>query len=111
MVPDIFRPLKMLIDEQRFIALKESNKANGRYLLTGYANLMMIPELADAMVGRMATITLLPFSAGEVLGTKSNFIEKCFNKDFSGIHKDENPVYSILWKKQHFLSSQICLMS
>ena len=48
MVPEIFRPLKMIIDEQRSIALKEGKKPNGRYLLTGSANLMVMPELADA---------------------------------------------------------------
>lgn len=59
MVTELFRPLKKLIDEQRNQALK-GGSANGNYLLTGSANLMALPELAHAMVGRMATLTLLP---------------------------------------------------
>jgi len=98
MAPDIFRPLKMLIDEQRSVALKQGSKPNGRYLLTGSANLMVIPELADAMVGRMATITLLPLSVSEISGSTSNFIERCFNKDFEGIKRDEEPVYQMIEK-------------
>ncbi len=87
MVPDIFRPIKMLVDEQRYAALqaKKKESANGHYLLTGSANVAAIPALADAMVGRMGTITLLPFSAGEIVGAPSRFIDRCFTKDFSGI--------------------------
>ncbi|MEM7588836.1 MAG: ATP-binding protein [Myxococcota bacterium] len=85
MAPNIFRPLKMLIDEQRQEALHNNGSADGRYLLTGSANLMVIPELADAMVGRMAILTLLPLSAAEVMGTTSHFLERCFAKDFAAI--------------------------
>lgn len=84
MAPDMFRSLKKLVDEQRLKAL-ENGVANGNYLLTGSANLLAIPELANAMVGRMATLTLLPFSVSEILGKKPHFLEKCFNKDFSEI--------------------------
>jgi uncharacterized protein len=98
MAPEIFRPLKMLVDEQRSIALKTHKKPNGRYLLTGSANLMVIPELADAMVGRMATITLLPFSVNEILKSKSNFIQNCFNKDFSGIKKNDVQILELIEK-------------
>lgn len=96
MVPEIFRPLKMLIDEQRSAALNDTIKPTGHYLLTGSANLMVIPQLADAMVGRMATITLLPLSAGEVSNSKLNFIESCFNKHFGGIKKDDTPIYEVI---------------
>lgn len=84
MVPDIFRPLKKLVDEQRHQALK-GGSANGHYLLTGSANLIALPELANAMVGRMATLTLLPLSVSEVLGRQSYFLDRCFAKDFSGM--------------------------
>ena len=85
MAPEIFRPLKMLIDEQRQEALRNDTNANGRYLLTGSANLMVIPELADAMVGRMATLTLLPLSAAETMGKTSQLLDRCFSKDFTNI--------------------------
>jgi len=98
MAPELFRPIKMLVDEQRYAALKAGKKdsSNGHYLLTGSANLMVIPALADAMVGRMGTLTLLPFSAGELLGTKPRFIERCFAQDFSGIKADKKPLLDMI---------------
>ena len=56
--PEIFPYLKMKIDENR---LAGQNKS--LYLLTGSANLMALPTLSDALVGRMAILTLYPFSA------------------------------------------------
>jgi predicted AAA+ superfamily ATPase len=98
MAPDIFRPLKMLIDEQRQEALNSDHSANGHYLLTGSANLMVIPELANAMVGRMATLTLLPLSAGEVNNSTSHFLDRCFSKDFSEIKTDNTKLTDIIRK-------------
>ncbi len=99
MVPELLRPLKMLIDEQRSTALQSDNvKPNGHYLLTGSANLMVMPELANAMVGRMATITLFPLSVREITNSQSNFIESCFNRDFAKTQKNEVPLYEIMEK-------------
>jgi predicted AAA+ superfamily ATPase len=92
LVPDLFRPLKKLVDEQRHAALMGDGSANGHYVLTGSANLMAVPELANAMVGRMATLTLFPLSVAEVLGRKSQFLERCFSRDFSGIKREETPL-------------------
>lgn len=85
LVPELFRPLKKLVDEQRRDALSHHSSANGHYLLTGSANLMAIPELANAMVGRMATLTLLPLSVAEIKNRTSHFLQRCFAKDFSNI--------------------------
>jgi predicted AAA+ superfamily ATPase len=85
MVPALFRPLKKIIDEERHEALIRDLSANGHYLLTGSANLLALPELADAMVGRMATLTLLPLSVSEIQNRSSSFLERCFLKDFSEI--------------------------
>lgn len=89
MVPELFLPLKKLVDEQRGAALSGEGTANGNYLLTGSANLLAIPELAHAMVGRMATLTLLPLSVAEIQMQTSHFLERCFAKDFSGIKPDD----------------------
>lgn len=90
MVPALFRPLKIVIDEARGKALDEEGDANGRYLLTGSANLMATPALADAMVGRMATLTLLPLSVSEVFGVNSSFIDRCFSKDLGSLKADQS---------------------
>lgn len=92
MAPELFRPLKKLVDEQRQAALLSKASANGHYLLTGCANLMAIPELANAMVGRMATLTLLPLSASEIRNRISHFLDRCFAKDFSGITTEDTAI-------------------
>ncbi|MCY4149880.1 MAG: ATP-binding protein [Gammaproteobacteria bacterium] len=80
MVPEIFRALKMRVDELRW---KDSKSINGRYLLTGSANIMALPRLSDPLVGRMSMKTLYPLSVSEVLGGEGSFLERLFSCDFS----------------------------
>ncbi len=79
-VPELFRELKMVVDE---IRLQDKANSNGRFLLTGSANIMALPKLSDPLVGRMSVKTLLPFSASEVFGGNGDFLESLFAKDFS----------------------------
>ena len=72
-VPEIFPYLKMGIDENR-----TKGKGTGLYLLTGSANLMALPHLSEALVGRMSVLTLLPFSSSEYKRTGINFITRLF---------------------------------
>jgi predicted AAA+ superfamily ATPase len=78
LVPEIFRALKVVVDELRL----EHPKLKGRFLLTGSANIMALPKLSDPLVGRMSVLTLYPLAAAEALGGDGNFIERLFNKDF-----------------------------
>ncbi len=80
MVPEIFRALKIMVDELR---LKDSKSKNGRYLLTGSANILVLPKLSGPLVGRMSIKTLYPFSACELLGGEGDFLERLFSCDFS----------------------------
>ena len=68
-VPKLFLPLKMLVDEDR---------TPGRYLLTGSANVLSLPKIADSRAGRMAIVDLLPFSQSEIAGSATNFVEELF---------------------------------
>lgn len=83
MVPEIFRALKVVVDELR---LKNKAKANGRYLLTGSSNILAIPTLADPLVGRMSVMTLYPFSTAEASGGKGDGLERIMRFDFSKIN-------------------------
>ena len=82
MVPDLFRPLKEVVDNMR---RKNKKQSNGRFLLTGSANIMALPQLSDALVGRMSVKTLYPFSVSEVLNGKKDFLRRLFKKDFRNI--------------------------
>ncbi len=79
-VPEIFRALKLLIDEHR---AKGKAQANGRFLLTGSANIMALSELANALVGRMAVLSLYPLSAGEVMGNDAPVVNGWFDQEIA----------------------------
>jgi len=74
-VPEIFPYLKIAVDENR-----AKDQGTGLYLLTGSANLMALPQLSEALVGRMSVLTLFPFSASEYRRTGLNFITRLFEE-------------------------------
>jgi uncharacterized protein len=77
---------KAIIDEiQRapslLLAIKKSvdeDRRPGRFLLTGSANLMALPSVADSLAGRMETLTLLPLSQSEMHGSTLNWLDSAF---------------------------------
>ena len=75
MSPEIFPFLKMSIDEKRL-----KGEGTCLYLLTGSADLLALPTLSDALVGRMSVLTLLPFSTSEYRTTNNNFIYRLFHE-------------------------------
>ena len=83
MVPEMFRALKVVVDELR---LKDKAHANGRYLLTGSANILALPKLSDPLVGRMIVLTLYPFTTAEASQGKGNGLDRLVNFDFTGIN-------------------------
>lgn len=80
---------RAIIDEiqrapQLMLAIKKSvdeDRRPGRFLLTGSANLMALPTLADSLAGRMETLTLLPLSQSEMHGTRLNWLDSVFAGD------------------------------
>ena len=94
--PEIFPYLKMKID---------SNRLNGndkqKFLLTGSANLMAMPKLSEALVGRMSVLTLYPFSASEYYNLNKSLTERLFDeelrmssfKDFNIVEVLKNSTY------------------
>lgn len=74
--PEIFPYLKMKIDENRLNGNKKQ-----KFLLTGSANLLALPKLSEALVGRMSVLTLYPFSACEICGYNTSLIDRLFNED------------------------------
>jgi predicted AAA+ superfamily ATPase len=80
----------VIIDEAQrasalMLAIKEdvdSERHAGRYLLTGSANILTLPGIADSLAGRMEVLTLYPLSQGEIAGVQEDFIQALFQKDF-----------------------------
>ncbi|ELR69559.1 hypothetical protein C900_04784 [Fulvivirga imtechensis AK7] len=68
------------------LRLNDRSQANGRYLLTGSANILAIPQLSNALVGRMSVMTLYPFCTAEASKGKGGIIHRIINMDFSGMN-------------------------
>lgn len=66
-VPELFLPIKTFVDRKR---------EPGAFLLTGSANVLLLPTVADSLAGRMEVLTLRPLSQGEIEGTCENFIDR-----------------------------------
>ena len=69
-VPEIFPVIKAAIDRKR---------QPGQFLLTGSANIMLLPKLSESLAGRMEVLTLWPFSQGEIHGVRESFGDTLFS--------------------------------
>lgn len=67
--PGIFASLKSAVDRRR---------VPGRFLLTGSANVLLVPTLADSLAGRMGIIRLHPLARCELAGRDPGFIGHLF---------------------------------
>lgn len=72
-VPTLFTALKSAIDGDR---------SPGRFLLTGSANVLLVPTLADSLAGRMDIIRLFPFSQRELNNKTPTFLDALFSGNF-----------------------------
>lgn len=67
--PELMLAIKKAVDE---------DYRPGRFLLTGSANVMTLPKVADSLAGRIETISMLPLSQAEIAGTSPSFLESLF---------------------------------
>jgi uncharacterized protein len=69
--PDLFLAIKAAVDRAR---------RPGRFLLTGSADVLLLPRVADSLAGRMEIFTLWPLSQGELSGHRDDFVDTVFKK-------------------------------
>jgi len=67
--PDLMLAIKVVVD---------NDQARGRFLITGSANVITHPKIADALPGRVDYLTLWPFSQAELAERRSTFLEAAF---------------------------------
>jgi len=80
---------RAIIDEiqrapELLLAIKESvdtDQRPGRFLLTGSANLMTLPRVADSLAGRMEVVRLLPLAQSEIRTAGSSFLRDAFQNE------------------------------
>lgn len=73
--PDLLLAIKKTVDE---------DYRPGRFLLTGSANVLTLPRVADSLAGRMETIRLLPLAKAEIEGLAPTFLERLFEGKLQG---------------------------
>ena len=72
-VPALFTALKARVDRDR---------TPGRFILTGSANVLLLPKLADSLAGRMHVLRLHPLSQCELARKTPHFIGALFSAKF-----------------------------
>src|SRR3984885_2769149 len=68
--PELLRAIKLSVDNDR---------RAGRFLLTGSANILTLPQVSESLAGRMEIISLLPLSRAEIRGKKPGFLKAVFD--------------------------------
>src|SRR5215469_13082447 len=64
--PDLLRAIKRSVDEDR---------RAGRFLLTGSANILALPQVSESLAGRMEIVGLLPLSRAEIRRQQTGVLE------------------------------------
>lgn len=72
-VPALFASLKSAVDRRR---------VPGRFMLTGSANVLLVPRLADSLAGRMEILRLHPLAQSELARRPSRFLDTLFDGRF-----------------------------
>lgn len=70
-VPELFLAIKASVDRDR---------SPGRFLLTGSANVLLLPGIADSLAGRMEILSLWSLSTAEIAGAPTvNLVDWLFD--------------------------------
>jgi len=77
-VPSLFTTIKASVDR---------NRTPGRFILTGSANVLLVPKLADSLAGRMEILRLHPLAQAEFTGGSAGFFDTLLAGNFkTGSH-------------------------
>lgn len=71
-LPELFVSIKQSVDE---------NRTPGRFLLTGSANALLLPQLSDSLAGRMESIHLHPLSEYEIQQSQPMFLSRLLSQE------------------------------
>ena len=90
--PELFPAIKAAVDR---------NRRPGRFLLTGSANVFLLPRISESLAGRIEILTLWPFSQGEITGVKEGFIDALF--------ESRMPVFQLPFKTKASILDRVML--
>jgi len=75
-VPKLFTSIKAAVDRDR---------VPGRFILTGSANVLLLPDLADSLAGRIEILRLHPLAQAELSKNIPDFLDALFNGALKGV--------------------------
>jgi hypothetical protein len=81
--PELFRAIKASVDRDR---------RPGRFLLTGSANVLLLPRVSESLAGRVEILTLLPLSQGEREGRREGFVDAVFGAELPVLPRERAPL-------------------
>jgi hypothetical protein len=87
LAPKLLPAIKAAVDRDR---------RPGRFLLTGSADVLLLPGVSESLAGRMEILTLQPLSQGEIAGRRETLVDALFAGSFrpgtrSGGHAGGKP--------------------
>lgn len=68
--PELFPAIKRVVD---------ADPRPGRFLLTGSANVFLLPKLSESLAGRMEILPLHPLSQSELANSSANIVDALFS--------------------------------
>lgn len=71
-IDEVQRVPQLLLEIKRQV---DTDRKPGQFFLTGSANALMLPKVADALVGRIVIFTLFPFSYDEIHGFQNRILD------------------------------------
>ena len=72
-IDEVQRVPQLLLEIKRQV---DADRKPGQFFLTGSANALMLPKVADALVGRIIIFTLFPFSYDEINGFQNRILDQ-----------------------------------
>ncbi len=81
-LPELMRAIKISVDR---------NRKPGRFLLTGSANLLLLPRLSESLAGRIEIIDLHPLTESEKEETPGKFLDTFLGGGFIPEMKEVEP--------------------
>jgi predicted AAA+ superfamily ATPase len=88
-VPELLLAIKLSVDR---------DPRPGRFLLTGSADVMMLPKVADSLAGRMSKALLLPLARSEMLGRRSTFLRCAFAGELPSVGEEEVDLLDLVFR-------------
>ena len=84
-VPELLPAIKASVD---------ANRKPGRFLLTGSANLLLLPGAQESLAGRMEVVNLLPLTEQEIQGGTNTFLHRLLTNNITASIQGEQKVIS-----------------